>query len=491
MLGDGMESIDFIIYSIKIIYFCICVFYIIRKLLNEKMNISFLPVYVILISVIVTIIKAMFHSTYSSFVLCICIAFVFKRSYKLHFGTSFLLSILAFAINFVTFGISVILIYLFQEKLNLEVNKIISLFFIITLHIPLLLSIFKIRKFKNGLTFLKNLNSEYLDITMYSIGGIIVYLYSFITFDGENITKFLVQQFFLFSVIIVLIIQKSITLFYKQKNLLITVKDYESQIKEKDEQLKKLDDEKYKISKLNHEFYNRQKALMLKVEDALANMNFEAGEDINLKEKIQELSNEYTNKALENRVGSNFPKTGVEEIDDMFTYMHMECKKCGIEFVLQVSGNINFLINNYIEKSKLVTLIGDHLRDAIIAVNCSKNKYKSILVILGIKDDNYEFCIYDSGIEFEIETLEKLGIEPATTHKDCGGSGIGFMTTFETLKETKASFVLEELNELKEDCYTKAVKFIFDGKEALEINSYRADLLRKYLKFDRYKINNI
>lgn len=53
-------------------------------------------------------------------------------------------------------------------------------------------------------------------------------------------------------------------------------------------------------------------------------------------------------------------------------------------------------------------------------------------------------CIYDSGIEFELETLKKLGLERITTHKKTGGSGIGFMTTFETLKECKASLIIEE-----------------------------------------------
>ena len=40
----------------------------------------------------------------------------------------------------------------------------------------------------------------------------------------------------------------------------------------------------------------------------------------------------------------------------------------------------------------------------------------------------------DNGVDFEVDTLAKLGLERVTTHKDTGGSGIGFMTTFETLK---------------------------------------------------------
>ena len=415
----------------------------------------------------------------------------FKIFYKKEFYYTVLGVCVSNSISIINLVVATISGYIIFRLFNID-NTIIKVIITFLIQLMITINIFKIKRLSRGLYFLKNRKvNEFLEVVFIILSIIFIVIYCFIGMYNVDNGKQIFITCILFSLYLIVISYKCITIAYKQKIIEQTLKDYEAQIKEKDEKLKKLEDEKYKISKLNHEFYNRQKALMLKVEDALSNMNYESGEDNNLKEKIQELSNEYTNKALENRVGSNLPKTDVEEIDDMFTYMHMECKKCGIEFVLQVSGNINFLINNYIEKSKLVTLVGDHLRDAIIAVNCSKNKYKSILAILGIKDDNYEFCIYDSGIEFEIETLEKLGIEPATTHKDCGGSGIGFMTTFETLKETKASFVLEELNELKEDCYTKAVKFIFDGKEALEINSYRADLLRKYLKLDRYKINNI
>ena len=38
--------------------------------------------------------------------------------------------------------------------------------------------------------------------------------------------------------------------------------------------------------------------------------------------------------------------------------------------------------------------------------------------MLGTKENCYELSIYDSGIEFEIETLKKLGLERATTHKE-------------------------------------------------------------------------
>ena len=42
--------------------------------------------------------------------------------------------------------------------------------------------------------------------------------------------------------------------------------------------------------------------------------------------------------------------------------------------------------------------------------------------------------------------LEKLGKKPSTTHKDEGGTGMGFMNTFDTLRKCKASLTIEEFN---------------------------------------------
>ena len=62
----------------------------------------------------------------------------------------------------------------------------------------------------------------------------------------------------------------------------------------------------------------------------------------------------------------------------MFKYMQEECSKYNIDFNLQIEGNIYHLIHNIIPKNKLETLIGDHLRDAINAVNI--NVYLYIII---------------------------------------------------------------------------------------------------------------
>lgn len=90
-----------------------------------------------------------------------------------------------------------------------------------------------------------------------------------------------------------------------------------------------------------------------------------------------------------------------------------------------------------------------------------------------------------------METFDKLGIEPITTHKESGGTGIGFITTFETLKETNASLIIKEKNKIIENKYTKLVKFRFDNKKELKIISYRANDIKAKQKNNRFIIENI
>jgi len=139
---------------------------------------------------------------------------------------------------------------------------------------------------------------------------------------------------------------------------------------------------------------------------------------------------------------------------------------------LEINGDINKIIKEFIPQNKLETLLGDHIKDAIIAINSSEETNKEILLEIG----KNEISIHDTGIEFEIDTLLKLGLEQITTHKATGGSGIGFMTTFETLKECKASLEIEEIKDSK---YTKAVKVVFDGLNEYRIKSYREEEIRK------------
>ena len=397
----------------------------------------------------------------------------------------FITNLVANAITYIIYTLATIIEILPLTILN--INNNFCNFILITLISIILFYIFsKIKRIKNGMKFLRDTKSqEYVEIIAINISIAVIFVYTLFGNYYGNLTRHILISFIILGIIMFVMIQKTLVLYYKQKLLEKTMADYENEIKQKDEKIKVLSEEKFKISKINHEFYNRQKALEMTVNDFINTTNMEVGRELAITNKINSLSKEYSNKMKSIKQVEKLSITGIEEIDEMFKYMQIECIKNNIDFKLKIEGNVYPLINNIIEKDRLVTLIGDHLKDAIIAINFSKNKFKSIIAILGIKNNCYEFCVCDTGIEFQIETLLKLGLEPVTTHKETGGTGIGFISTFETLKKCNASLIIDEKHEESNNDYTKSVTIKFDGKSQYIIKSYRADKIKDKAEDDR------
>lgn len=433
----------------------------------------------------------------SMLILIIVYSIMLMIIYKTKLGYSFIVNLISYAICVISFGISTALSYIpykvIYDLIGKE-NDYLNLVLILAFQFVLLYGFFKIKRFRNGFNFLRNrLNNDYTDIIVMNISTIIILTYSsigsFVEINYEKLTRNLFISFIILSITMIITIQRTLTMYYKQKLLKETMNDYERELVEKDKEIERLKAEKFNISKITHEFYNRQRALEMSVKDNLSNM--ETAEELGAIDRIQDLTKEYSQKLEEIKSLPILPLTEVLEIDDMFKYMQTECNKNKIEFRLKIVGDMFYLVNHIISKSKLATMIGDHIRDAIIAINSNEITNREIFVILGMKDKRYELCIYDTGIEFEIDTLLKLGLEQVTTHKDTNGSGIGFLTTFETLNETKASLIIKELSDLEGNHYTKAVIIRFDNKHQYKICSYRAKEIKEKNKDRKIIIEDI
>ena len=481
------DNLNIIIKCIFINLYSLIIFTIIKNCKNiGKFKYILCIILIIAESILYVYLKKVLDIIVSVIVICLLQVFIFKIITKSNNTNSFTAVVISNSISYILFVISGTIEFTLQQIFdlgNVTINLIITLF----LEGAIIFRIKKIKRLKNGLSFLQSKN-EYIEIVVNIMAFILVLVYGLISYNNERIYKYLYFYYITLSILIVLIIQKTMVMYYKQKLIDDTINQYQKELKEKDEKIEKLTKENYRASKINHEFYNRQKSLEYMVKNSLTNYNIELGEDVDILSKIKNLTEEHSNKVSEDKILLKLETTGIDEVDEMFTYMQQECIKNNIEFKLKINGNIYPLINNYITKSQLVTLIGDHLRDAIIAINFSNKSNKKIFVILGTKENCYELCIYDSGIEFEIQTLLKLGMEPITTHKNSGGTGIGFMTTFETLKECKASLIIEEYGDNIE--YTKLVKFKFDKKSEYKICSYRSDEIKKLDYSNRIKIEN-
>jgi signal transduction histidine kinase len=142
------------------------------------------------------------------------------------------------------------------------------------------------------------------------------------------------------------------------------------------------------------------------------------------------------------------------------------------------------MVDKVINHGKLETIIANHLNNAQIAVNANNNPFRSITAVIGLTEEYYEFTVFDSGIPFEVDTLERLGTERVTTHSDTGGSGIGFMTTFQTMQEYNASLIIDEQKPSAVD-YSKSVSVRFDNKNQYIIKTYRPD---DFASCDRYTV---
>ena len=263
------------------------------------------------------------------------------------------------------------------------------------------------------------------------------------------------------SIIMIVTIIKSIEAYYKQKLLIQDLNETKKELDEKKTEIKELEAENLKISKKAHSLAHKQKSLEFKINKIL--MNTESAEEIGLADELKNISNELIKSSKLPRLN----KTGISEIDDMFNVMKEECRLNGIDFVLQIKGNIYQMTNHYITKEELSILLADHIKDAIIAINHSDNINKSIMVRLGKIEDCFAVYFYDSGVEFTKEVLDNLGKKPITTYSDEGGTGMGFMNTFDLLNKYNASLIIEKIGSPCKDNYTKIIKIKFDNKKKL------------------------
>jgi hypothetical protein len=395
--------------------------------------------------------------------------------FKIEIHKALSITIISLALSYIAFELSLIPIaFLFATFLHSYTNSAYIYSSIAAiLNVLFIFLLFKIKRFKNGFSFL---NNDYLNIVVVSMTIIIIFIYALFynryTYFNTSVNYLYILLLFIV-IISFILIKQAFIIYQKLKLQNQTLKDYEKELGETNKKLQTALEEKDKIVKSNHEFYHRQEALKNKLDSLTSSaFNSEISEEISaINTRIDNLSNEYSNKT---QILHKLTSTGITEIDDMLSYFQKECNENNIELLFKLDCNINKIVDSLISRTELETLLGDLLRNSIIAINHSENKNRSIMVVLGIKDNFYELDIFDSGIPFEIETLINLGLEKCSTHLDEGGTGIGFITTFETLQNNKASLIITEFNQ---NTYIKCIGIRFDNKNQYTINSTRTDLI--------------
>ena len=345
------------------------------------------------------------------------------------------------------------------------------------LQIALSILFFKIRRIKNGFPFI--FNKYTIVVSLIFTGAILAFVtwVSMLSLSDESRIELTVARYLLVAgaliigIGIYILIRRLIRAYQNKLRQQHAAKYYENKWKETTAEL---EDARATIltqeSKL-HDF----EVLLREMKTAVKNQEATLSDVENLEQNMREKTAKRKSTAL-------LPSAKSMMVDRLFKRYAGQCFDDKIEFHLMINGNIKHMVEDTVSQNDLEILINNLLRNAQIAVNASDNVMRSIAVRLGVFGNHYEFTVMDSGIPFEVNTLQKLGTARVTTHKS--GSGIGFESTFETLNDTGASLVISE-KQMSNSDFTKTITVRFDDKNQYIIETYRPG---EFAKSDRYLI---
>lgn len=443
------------------------------KILNYKVKFSLKNVFgclsLVLLCFVVQILNSKIDFLYRMIILIFLQSCISTVLTKRNLGTNIVLVTISLALNYAILFMAIIIVFFINNKLIPIENDIISFLIIILIDVIILGFLFKSKRLKYGVISLQNnISNDYVELIILSISIGILYI-GMIFYDMQIfVIRDFMFIFIIFAALMFITIQKSLQLYYKQKMLIKELDETKEDLARAENKIKILEKENIEESKKRHTIIHKQKSIEYKLEEMLTKTEMSTEEAAEVRERLEKLNKEvYTEKEV-----MELDKTGINSIDDMLKYMQSECVKNKIDFTLQIKGNIHYMVHNLVKEEELETLLADHIKDAIIAINHTDNANRSILVRLGNIDDIYSLYIYDSGVEFKPEVLENLGKKPCTTYASEGGTGMGFMNTFDTVRKHKASLIIEEIGKPVKDNYTKVIIIKFDKKNEFKVKSY-------------------
>lgn len=421
---------------IKSTYICIATYYIFIKIINYRQNRE-KNIYrdilaIFFIACINTMTELYINKFISTVITCAALNFYLAKTTKNKYQFSIVVTIVSMIIVYFIYMPSKVFSAFVLKNINPNIQKDNILIFILAVIIEtgILYKMSKIKRFKNGIAFFKDKTKVWNIGGLGSICiGVMIGTYGIIS--NSNSRQFATYLFvgIIIEIISLFIwIKKKITKYYKQKLKEQTVADLQNEIKEKDNKISEILEENKAIATINHKYSSRIKALeefsskIVSKPELVEKMKTEFGEDYTaFAAQIKRISQEYSNEMKTKVTKENaIPKTGIFGIDTLLEHMSTEATKSNISLDVKINASLNYMVENIISESALETLLGDHIKDAIIAINCSNNTNRRILVVISIVDRCYEINFYDTGIEFEIDTLIKLGKEQITTHKETG-----------------------------------------------------------------------
>ncbi len=388
---------------------------------------------------------------------------------------SFVTTIISFALSYILFAMASFICSIAIIFLPFNLSHTISQALVFIVQIILMPIPYHIDRFKKGMPFLQR---NIYTIPIVCISTTVLIIGILLNCNRHHIIY--VFLFFLLIIPALLIYQywkSNLTKTYIDKLKDRNIWDLNQQIAQQTAEIIRLKEENEKLSKIVHKDNQLIPTLEHTIHTFIQNNSITDQhvliEGNAIIERLSNLSKD-RNKLLKEQdiTCKKISMTEVSSIDQYLKYFQCEATKSNIEFQVCIDCDIPYFIEHIIEEYDLETLIQDLLDDALHATQANNGRY--ILLSIGIVSKSYTINIFDSGIPFTMEVLSKWGLEQITTRADDGGSGIGMMNTYETLKKYNASFIIQELG-TNHHTFTKEVTISFNNRNQYILQTGRSE----------------
>jgi len=395
---------------------------------------------------------------------------VFKLAYGVDFNRTVVAALISYGISYTIYVISLFIVsVVFRVFSSLSYSV---LFVAVAGWIQLLLAyfLFRVKRLRNGLSF--------LDDIRYSSAGV------FISISILTASSFIGMQqdvCLIYEILTVSIFLCGVALWFWWKNCM--TRRYIAQLNERDlklvnntiatqqSKIETLQRENEELSKIVHKDNKLIPALALSVRECLDTVAKNEDQQVRVS-RTQELLNQLNRISYERYdtlrnyelSSKKLTSCGLPILDMLLSYMLWKASVANIDFDLIVWDSLKSITETVITEQDISTVLADLIENAIIATLHS-NSEKRILVEVGLTKvgltkGHYFISVSDSGVPFSKEVLKNWGIQRITTYADCGGSGIGMMSTYDICKRYGASFFVETFDAGMP--YSKRVMICFD-----------------------------
>lgn len=256
---DVLEGLETKINIIKSIFIILCTYYTDFKITNKKYILDIRNViFNIIIITLCVVIKC--KANYFASIVCVILlqSLMFSKD---NIGYSILATIMSLSINYIIFSIAIAINYGINFLMGID-NNCINLIIIIMIHLIILYSIFRIKRFKYGISFLKNKqNNEFINLFVLNASAIILFEIIIIVNADIRLAIDATAGLIVIAIIMFVTIQKTLQLYYKEKLLIQDLNETKEELEKTKSELKQVEDENLGLSKKSHSIAHKQKAL--------------------------------------------------------------------------------------------------------------------------------------------------------------------------------------------------------------------------------------